>query len=132
MVNRQSSMGNRAGWIAIEAMTAIVLLGVLAASYTMLQRSTAALNEAHLERQRCILAAEAQLDSLTATGQALDPAEVERCWPGVRTEVLRRAGEGAWEGLPLATVSATATVPASGREIRVELSRYLPAEGGRP
>ncbi len=132
MGNRQWAMGNRTGWIALEAMTAIVLLGVLGASFTMLQRSTAALNEAHLTRQRCILAAEAQLDSLTATGRALDASEVERCWPGVRTGVRRRPGEGEWEGLTLATVSATAAVPKSGRQIGVDLSRYLPAEGGRP
>jgi hypothetical protein len=117
----------RGGWLAFEAFTAIFLLGLLAAMWVVIQRSSATLNEVQVVRQRCILAAQAQLESLSATGRSLDDAEVERCWPGVRTEVRRRPGEGDWQGLTLATVSAAA--PAAGRTVQVELSRYLPPEG---
>ena len=118
-------------YLAMEAFIAIVLIAMLGASYAMLQRSSAALNRNCLARQRCILAAQAQLDSLTATGRTVEDAEVARLWPGVRTEVRRAPGEGQWQGLVLAAATATAEV--DGRSIKVELSRYLPpGKGGRP
>jgi hypothetical protein len=120
----------RGGFLLIEAFTSIVLLGMLVGAWMMLQSSAGALNEVHLARQRCILAAQAQLESLTATGAAIAEAEVERCWPGVRTEIRRQAGEGGWQGLTLATVSASLQV--RGRTVRVEFSRYVPPEGEAP
>jgi hypothetical protein len=114
----------------MEAFISIVLMGMLAGSWVMLQRSSAALNEGHLSRQRCILAAQAQLESLTATGKAIDDSEMDRCWPGVRTQIARRDGEGDWKGLTLATVSAS--LDARGKTVRVELARYLAPEGKAP
>lgn len=118
------------GYLAMEAFVSILLLAMLGASYAMLQRSTGALNRNCLARQRCILAAQAQLDSLTATGRSLDDAEVARLWPGVRTLVRRAPGEGQWQGLVLATATATAEI--DGRSVKVELARYLPPGKGGP
>ena len=122
----------RGGWVLAEAVVSVVLLGLLIGSFTVLQSSAAALNEVQVARQRCILAAQAQLDSLTATGREIEPSEVARCWPGVRTEVRREAGAGDWQGLTLASVTATAR--AGGRSVQVEFARYLAPEaaGGAP
>jgi hypothetical protein len=117
-------------YIAMEAFISIVLIATLGASYAVLQRSSAALNRTCLARQRCILAAQAQLDCLAATGRTIEDAEVARLWPGVRTEVRRSPGQGLWHGLVLAAATATAEV--DGRSIKVELARYLPPGRGGP
>jgi hypothetical protein len=96
----------------------------------MLQGATARFNQTQVARQRCILAAQAQLDCLWATGAGLEDSEVARCWPGVSTAVRRESGRGDWEGLSRATVTATAQ--AGGRTVRVEFARYLAPERERP
>lgn len=127
---RKATGGRAAGYVVIEVFLSLILIAMLGASYVGLQRSSAALNKNCLARQRCILAAQAQLDSLAATGRTLEEAQVSRCWPGVRTEVRRTPGVGAWQGLVLATATATAEV--GGRSVKVELARYLPPGKGGP
>lgn len=81
-------------------------------------------NRLHLLKQQCILAAEAQLDSIAATGRTIDEKDVTRCWPGVNVRIEKAPGTGQWAGLRRFTVTARATT--EGRSVQVQLCRYLP------
>jgi len=111
------------GWIIAEAMVSVSILGLLLAGFSMTQGRLAGFNRAQWLRHRCVLAAEAQLDSIAATGAPIPPADFERLWPGLKSEITRTPGAGDWAGLT--RVSAVAGGRAGDRRARVELVRYV-------
>jgi Tfp pilus assembly protein PilV len=113
----------RRGALLAEVVISVVLLGALITTAASLQSSSARANRNVLLRLRCIAAAQAALDSLTATGEPLAEADVARLWPGLRVEVRTEAGKGDWAGLTLATAAAHADD--GGRKVSVELRRYV-------
>ncbi len=113
----------RGGWMLVEAVVTVALLGMVAAALSVTQAEAGRFNAIQLMRQRCIAAASAQLDSVAATAQELPPAEVSRLWPGVKTQVSRAAGQGQWQGLTL--VTAKAVGDARGHVVSIELARYV-------
>jgi type II secretory pathway pseudopilin PulG len=105
----------------------IALLGLIAAGMLVLISATAGNNRRLHATQRCLAAAQAQLDSLAATGAPLADADVARLWPGVRVTADESAGEGDWASLRL--LSVTAATEIDSRPVRVTLRRYVsPAE----
>ena len=107
----------------IEMMVALAILGILTVGLAQTQYQIQRFNAAQLARKRCIAAAQAQLDSIAATGQAITDAEVERLWPGIKAVVQQSPGQGEWSGLKL--VEVTASGSAKGPEVKVELARYV-------
>ena len=116
--------GRAAGWVAIEAMVGTVLLGMILAGVISTLNLTARLNRHHLARQRCIAAAMAQLESLSATGRPIAAADLKRLWPQVRLTLERAAGKGDWAGLTLC--KAVAVADTREAPVTVTLARYLP------
>jgi type II secretory pathway pseudopilin PulG len=121
------------GFLVAELIVSIILLGMLIAGLATSMNGFSAFNECQWARQRCTAAAQAQLDSLTATGQPIAPQELQRLWPEVEVSLERAAADGAWRGLELARIVAAAQ--AGPRKITVRLARYLPpkpavAQGG--
>lgn len=106
----------------IEVVVSITLLGMILGGLSLTQRATRGHNAIQLARQHCIAAGEAQLDRLAACGLAMDPAQVESLWPGVRTQLAVAEGQGTWQGLKLVTVQATTRV--QSRTVSEALSRY--------
>mgnify|MGYP006277111641 FL=1 len=90
----------------------------------MTNRQRGEMNRALLARQRCTLAAEAQLDSLSATGEAMDAKARARAFPDVKVQTTSRPGQGRWASLRLVEVLASQQV--GGKTVRAKLSRYLP------
>ena len=91
---------------------------------------TGAANRRLLARQNCIAAAEAQLDSLAATGRPLPKGQAAELWPAVTFTIQREAGEGRWKGMDLLTVTAAAEVDpvadaGAAAPVRVRLTRYV-------
>jgi hypothetical protein len=76
-----------------------------------------------LVRQRCIAAAQAQLDSLTVTGRPIREADFSRLWPGLVVSIEKLEGTGQWEGMQL--VKVTTTGKGFRKEVQVRVSRYL-------
>ena len=107
----------------IEMMVALGILGILVVGLAQTQYQVQRFNAVQLARMRCIAAAQAQLDSIAATGQPIADAETERLWPGIRAEVQQLPGQGEWTGLTL--VKVTASGSAKGPEVKVELARYV-------
>lgn len=112
-----------AGWMLIEAIVALGVMGTVVATWAMAESQAGRFNAVQLARQRCVAAGEAQLDSLTSMAQELPATEVARLWPGVQTQVTRSAGGGQWENLTLVRVRCDAV--AGGRPVKIELSRYV-------
>jgi len=100
------------------------LLGMMLAGLAAFQRACGKANRLHLLKQQCILAAEAQLESIAVTGRAIDDKDLARCWPGVDVRIEKAPGAGQWAGLSRLTVTARAA--AESRNVEVRLCRYLP------
>ena len=90
----------------VEALTSIAVLGILMSALAISMRTFNRFNHCQLVRQRCIAAAEAQLESISVTGQILSDENIERLWPGIALDIRREDGEGDWEGLELIMVTA--------------------------
>jgi len=114
------------GWVLTESILSLALLGILLAAIAMAGRSGRDFNQVMLTRQQCVAAAQAQLDSIAATGDTIDDQKVTQLWPGVRVQVERTAGQAQWRDMTL--VKATAAATAGGRNVKIELARYLPRE----
>ena len=126
---RRARRPRRGGWMLLEACISVLLLGVLVATLLSIEAAAGRANHFHLTKQRCIAAAQATLDGIAATGEALPDADVRRLWPGLRVTVRRAPGEGDWSGLVL--VTAVARGPSGGREVTVELRRYVAPPAGK-
>jgi hypothetical protein len=111
------------GFLWAEMVVAIGLLGVVLTGLAVSLRGFALINDCQWARQRCTAAAQAQIDSLVATGRPIEREELQRLWPHVEVRVDRAPGAGPWEGLELLQV--TATTQAGRRHITVHLARYL-------
>jgi type II secretory pathway pseudopilin PulG len=120
------------GFLITELIVGIALLGLILAGLGLTASGLTRFNRYQWARQQCLAAAQAQLDSLTATGRPLDDPNVARLWPEVTLTTDRTPGEGQWAGLELLKVTATANT--RPRQTAVQLARYvrssLPSEQG--
>jgi type II secretory pathway pseudopilin PulG len=106
-----------------ELIVAMTLLGLILAGLAVTLIGTARFNRYQWARQQCIAAAQAQLDSLTATGKPLADEDIARLWPDVNVTTDRSPGQQQWQGLELVQISATSgTHP---RPAVVHLARYI-------
>ena len=114
---------HRGGWVFADTIIGLVLLVILLGGWTMTQSALGTFNQYQLARRHCLQAAEAQMDSLTATGRPIEQDQLQRLWPGVTVTIDRTAGQGDWAGLTLLKVSAGAS--SAGKPVKVELCRYV-------
>lgn len=116
------------GWITMEMLAVVGLLLLIGGGLAMMLRATAVFHADQMARQQCIAAAQATLESLAATGQRLDEADVQRLWPKMAIEVDQAPGQGDWEGLTRVRVTATRTTRLRSKPVQVHLVRYLDPE----
>jgi len=128
MHTKRTSRNARA-LILTECVIAVSILILLLSGFWYSLATFRAFNHIQMTRLRCTAAAEAQLDSLTATGEEIDGATVQTLWPGVTLHVTRTVGEGQWKGLEQLAIQATAE--AAGKNVRMDFSRYLHPIAGR-
>jgi type II secretory pathway pseudopilin PulG len=111
------------GFLLSELIVSISLIGMIVVGLAVTMQGTARLNRFQWARQQCIAAAQAQIDSLTATGKLISDEEMQRLWPKVKIAVDRSAGQGQWAGLELLRI--TATLKATSHPAEVRLARYV-------
>ena len=113
------------GFLMTEVIVGLSLLGLLLAGLALSLHGLAKFNRYQLIRQRCVAAAQAQLDSITATAEPLSDEDIERLWPGLTVSVKRAPGAGQWQGLEL--IEVTARGKSFRKEVTIRLSRYVQA-----
>lgn len=111
------------GFLLTEIVAALAILGILLAGLAMSLNVFAKANRYQLVKQRCIAAAQAQLDSITVTGSPIPEEDFSRLWPRLGVSIKASEGIGQWQGMKL--VEVTATGSSFGKQVKVELSRYV-------
>jgi type II secretory pathway pseudopilin PulG len=111
------------GFLLAELIVSITVVGLIVVGLALSMRGAAGFNRYQWSRQQCIAAAQAQIDSLTATGKPLADDQIQRLWPKVTVVVDRTAGQGQWAGLELLQVTATMQVTPHMAQVR--LARYV-------
>jgi type II secretory pathway pseudopilin PulG len=107
------------GFILADFLVSAGLLGLIITLLAVALGGFSKFNQCQWARQRCLAAAMAQLDSITATGSPVGAQELERLWPQVTLSVDRSPASGPWAGLELIQVTASAG------QAKVRLVRYL-------
>jgi type II secretory pathway pseudopilin PulG len=115
------------GYLIAELLVSMALLALLTGAMTVAASTFSQLNDYQFTRQKCLAAAQAQLESLATTRQELSAEDIQRLWPTVALAVQRQPGAGQWAGLT--RLSATASAPCRGQEVRVTLVRYVQPAG---
>ena len=111
------------GYLLTEMIVGLTVLITILACIAMVMKTFKDLNQYQLTRQRCISAAQGQLDSIAVTGKPISDEEIKGLWPKMKIEIEQTDGTGQWEGLELVKVKATSKD--MRKEISVELARYF-------
>jgi type II secretory pathway pseudopilin PulG len=112
-----------AGFLMVEIIVALTILAMLLAGMAFSLNGMAKFNRYQLIRQQCIAAAQAQLDSLTATGRSISGEDFSRLWPGLKVSIKETEGTGQWRGLKL--VEVTASGKSFRKQVQIRLARYI-------
>ena len=112
------------GFIAIELHTGILLLVMLLFCFAVSMNGFARVNDYHLVKQRCIAAAQAQLDSIELTGTELSKKQFESLWPKIDCFIEQTSPTDQWKGTKLIKVSTGAD--SFNHKVKIELCRYIP------
>ncbi len=114
------------GFLLTEMTVALTVTGILLVGFALALHSFATFNRYQLVRQRCIAAAQAELDSIAVTGKPIPAEDFERLWPMLSISIKKTAGTGQWEGMKL--VEVTTKGKSFRSEVKVRLSRYILTE----
>jgi type II secretory pathway pseudopilin PulG len=113
------------GFLLTETIVAMSLLGLLLAGLALSLFGLAKFNRYQLVRQRCIAAAQAQIDSIATTGRPISDEDISRLWPGLSVSVKKMPGTGQWKGMERLVVTAGDRV--FHKNVMIQLSRYVQA-----
>ena len=94
------------GFLLAEMTVSLTILAMLLASVAFSLNGIAKFNSYQLVRQQCVAAAQAELDSLSATGKSIPDEDVRRIWPRINVSIEKSAGLGKerswWKSRPAA------------------------------
>lgn len=111
------------GFFLTEIIVASGILGILLVGLAMSMFGFAKFNRYQLVRQQCIAAAQAELDSITATGKPIPDEDFKRLWPKLEVNLESSVGANQWQGLSL--VEVTTKGMSYNKEVKVKLARYV-------
>ncbi len=111
------------GFLFAEIAVSLTVMAMLLAGVAFSLNGMAKFNHYQLIRQQCIAAAQAELDSITATGKSIKDEDFSRIWPRLSVSIEKSAGQGQWQGTQL--VEVTASGKSFRKEVIIELSRYI-------
>jgi len=111
------------GFLLTEIIVALTIMAMLISGLAFSLNGLAKFNRYQLIRQQCIAAAQAELDSITATGKPIPDEDVRRIWPQISISIDKSAGNNQWQGMEL--VNVTANGGSYRKEVKIQLSRYV-------
>ncbi|MHC4203130.1 MAG: hypothetical protein ACYSTT_00650 [Planctomycetota bacterium] len=111
------------GFIFAEIAVSLTVMAMLLAGIAFSLNGIAKFNHYQLIRQKCIAAAQAELDSLTATGKPIEDEDFNRIWPQLNVSIEKSAGQGQWRGTQLVKVTTSGNY--LRKQVTIELSRYI-------
>lgn len=114
------------GFLLTEFVCSLVVLGIILSCLALSLNGFRKFNHYQLVRQRCISAAQAELDSIAVTGREISEEDFKRLWPRLSVSVEKTAGTDQWKGLELVSVKAKAN--SFNNNVEVELTRYISTE----
>jgi hypothetical protein len=116
--------GKNSGFLVVELTFAFAIIGLILAGLAVSLYGFGKFNRYQLVRQQCTSAAQAQLDSISATGKPIPDEDFERLWPKLSVSIEESAGMGQWNGMRFVEVTASG-VGLREKEVKVRLSRYI-------
>lgn len=111
------------GFLFAEMTVSLTVIAMLLAGVAFSLNGIAKFNHYQLVRQQCIAAAQAELDSLTATGKPIEDEDFSRIWPQLSVSIEKSAGQGQWQGTQL--VKVTTSGKYLRKQVIIEMSRYI-------
>ena len=114
------------GYLLTEMIVSMSVLAILLIGLALSLDGFRRFNHYQLVRQRCIAAAEAELDSITVTGRQIPAEDFEQLWPKLSVSVEQSDGAGQWSGMKF--VEVTASGNSFNKQVKVRLCRYISAE----
>ena len=111
------------GFLFAEIAVSLTVIAMLLAGVAYSMNGIAKFNHYQLIRQQCIAAAQAELDSLTATGKPIGDEDFSRIWPQLSVSIEKSAGQGQWQAAQLVKVTTTGNY--LRKQVTIELSRYI-------
>jgi hypothetical protein len=114
------------GFIFAEIAVSLAVIAMLLAGIAFSLNGIAKFNHYQLVRQKCIAAAQAQLDCLTATGKPIEDEDFNRIWPQITVSIEKTAGQEQWLGTQL--VKVTTSGKYLRKQVTIELSRYISSD----
>ncbi len=111
------------GFLFAEIAVGLTVMAMLLAGVAFSMNGMAKFNRYQLVRQHCIAAAQAELDSLTATGKPIKDEDFSRIWPQLTVSIEKSAGQEQWQGAQL--VKVTTSGKYLRKQVTIELSRYI-------
>jgi type II secretory pathway pseudopilin PulG len=115
------------GFILTEVIVALIVLGVIMGCVAAALGAFGKFNKYQLARQKCIAAAQGQLDCIAATGKPINDEDFQKLWPKAEFKITQTPGKDRWQGLELTKVKVTAK--AANKDVSVELERYFSPSG---
>ena len=115
------------GFLLTELTVSMTILGILVAGLALSLHGFAKFNRYQLVRQQCIAAAQAELESIAATGRPIPDEDFARLWSNLSVSIEKSPGTGQW--LQMELVEVTAVGKSFRKEGKIQLSRYFSADG---
>ena len=112
------------GFFLTEMTVSLTLLAMLLSGLALSLHGVAKFNHYQLVRQKCIAAAQAQLESIAATGSLISDDDIAGLWSNISVSTEKSPGVGQWSSMEL--VEVTAVGKSFRKEVKIRLSRYLP------
>ena len=116
------------GFLLTEIVVSMTILGILVAALALSLHGFAKFNRYQLVRQQCTAAAQAELESMAATGAPVTDEDFDRLWSDLDVSIKKSPGTGQWSAMEL--VEVTTVGRSFDREVKIQLSRYF--SGGAP
>ena len=116
----------REGLLLTEIVVSMAILGILVAVLALSLHGFAKFNRYQLVRQQCTAAAQAELESMAATGAPVTDEDFDRLWSDLDVSIKKSPGTGQWSAMEL--VEVTTVGRSFDREVKIQLSRYFPGD----
>ena len=111
------------GYLFAELVVALAVMGILMVCFAISLDGFRRFNHYQLVRQRCVAAAQAQLDSITKMGKPVSDEDFNQLWPKLTVSIQQSSGIEQWKGLRLIEVMVSGQ--SFNRQVQIKLSRYI-------